>query len=195
MQGSGARVRAVCFAESYWRAGSPEMRMKACTGPHPSAGNRAYWRLRTIADIAMSHQTEPLRLVPGDDTVIQAMQWLGDIAEREQLPPRTRFGLMLSMDEALTNVLSYAFVQGTESGEAPIVELTYGRDGPDLCVEIADNGRAYDPTTWSPAPLAHTLDEAMPGGQGVRLMRHYLKALRYRRDGGWNRLTLIAGHG
>jgi anti-sigma regulatory factor (Ser/Thr protein kinase) len=143
----------------------------------------------------MSSHTESLRLAPGDDTIILAMQWLEDIAEREQWPARTRFGLMLSMDEALTNVLSYAFPQDARIAAAPIVELTYQREGSDLCIEIADNGRAYDPTTWSPAPLARTLDEAVPGNQGVRLMRHYLKALRYRRDGDRNRLALIAEHG
>jgi anti-sigma regulatory factor (Ser/Thr protein kinase) len=136
-----------------------------------------------------------LRLVPGDDAVGLAMQWLQDIAERETWPARARFGLTLSMDEALTNILSYAFAQGRSANEAPTVQIGYRRDGSDLCLEIADNGRAYDPTAWSPAPLAHTLDEARPGGQGVRLMRHNLKDLRYRRDGGWNRLTLVADHG
>ncbi|OZI18934.1 hypothetical protein CAL26_14780 [Bordetella genomosp. 9] len=167
----------------------------------------------------MANPSDMLRLVPGHDTVGPAMQWLEAIAERESWPERSRFALTLSMDEALTNVLSYAFGAsaanagtdaaataadaadakdvrtGPASAAAPAVVLAYRRLGDDLCLEIADNGRPYDPTAWSPAPLARTLDEAMPGGQGLRLMRHYLKDLRYRRDDGWNRLTLVAGHG
>lgn len=142
----------------------------------------------------MPRQTDTLRLVPGVDTVSRAIQWLEDIAQRETWPARVRFGLTLSMDEALTNVLSYAFVAGVPTGDAPAIELRCERDESERCVEIADNGRPYDPTAWSPAPLATTLDDATPGGQGVRLMRHYLKDLRYRRDGEWNRLTLVAQH-
>ncbi|CAM3667336.1 Serine/threonine-protein kinase BtrW [Bordetella sputigena] len=139
------------------------------------------------------------------------MQWLEGIADREAWPARSRFALTLGMDEALTNVLSHAFGTAPSAPEspapssssppspspagAPAVVLAYRRHGDELCVEIADNGRAYDPTAWAPAPLARTLDEATPGGQGVRLMRHYLKDLRYRRDDGWNRLTLVADHG
>ncbi|ARP81984.1 hypothetical protein CAL12_14965 [Bordetella genomosp. 8] len=153
----------------------------------------------------MAEASDTLRLVPGHDSVGPAMQWLEAIADRESWPARSRFALTLGMDEALTNVLSYAF-GATEAdaastptdaaaAAAPAVVLAYRRLGDDLYLEIADNGRPYDPTAWSPAPLARTLDEAMPGGQGVRLMRHYLKDLRYRRDDGWNRLTLVASHG
>jgi serine/threonine-protein kinase RsbW len=162
-------------------------------------------RLPINVDIAMAQPSDSLRLVPGHDSVGPAMQWLEDIADREAWPARSRFALTLSMDEALTNVLSYAFGTDVPSADvpgadapgagAPAVVLAYRRHGNDLCVEIADNGRAYDPTAWSPAPLAHSLEEATPGGQGVRLMRHYLKDLRYRRDDGWNRLTLVADHG
>lgn len=147
----------------------------------------------------MASRSDTLRLTPGHDSVGPAMQWLEDIAEREAWPARSRFALTLAMDEALTNVLSYAFGAGaareTAAGEAPAVELAYRREGTALCLEIADNGSAYDPTAWSPAPLAQTLDDATPGGQGLRLMRHYLKDLRYRRDGGWNRLTLVVDPG
>ncbi|WP_254926144.1 ATP-binding protein [Bordetella genomosp. 11] len=157
--------------------------------------HRAYWRLALKVDLAMAPRSDTLRLIPGHDSVSPAMQWLEAIAEREQWPERTRFALALAMDEALTNVLTHAFAGSIPVSGSPTVELAYHRDATDLCVEIADNGRAFDPTAWSPASLPHTLEDATPGGQGLRLMRHYLKDLRYRRDGGWNRLTLVAGHG
>lgn len=154
--------------------------------------HRAYWRLVLKVDIVMASRSDTLRLIPGHDSVSPAMQWLEAIAERDAWPARTRFALTLAVDEALTNVLSYAFGEDAAASDAPAVELAYQRDGADLCVEIADNGRAFDPTVWSPTPLAQTLEDATPGGQGLRLIRHYLKDLRYRRDGGWNRLTLVA---
>ncbi|WP_427183252.1 ATP-binding protein [Bordetella bronchialis] len=158
----------------------------------------------------MASPSDTLRLVPGHDTVGPALRWLEDIAAREGWPARTRFALTLSMDEALTNIMSYAFrdappapdaaapdasASHAPAPETPAIVLAYRRDGADLCIDIGDNGTAYDPTAWSPAPLARTLVDATPGGHGLRLMRHYLKDLRYRREGGWNRLTLVAEQG
>jgi anti-sigma regulatory factor (Ser/Thr protein kinase) len=31
----------------------------------------------------------------------------------------------------------------------------------------------------------------VPGGQGVHLMRHFTDEIRYRREDGWNVLTLV----
>ncbi|MFC4277120.1 ATP-binding protein [Achromobacter aloeverae] len=134
---------------------------------------------------------DTLSLRPEDDPIGRAMQWLEAIADREDWAPKARFGLTLSMDEALTNILAYAFtpIGGTQG--APSIELTYANDGCELRVEIADNGHAFDPTSLDIGDAALTLDEAEVGGHGLRLMRHYLKSFHYRREGAWNRLTLV----
>jgi anti-sigma regulatory factor (Ser/Thr protein kinase) len=130
---------------------------------------------------------DTLELTPDDQAVTQALQWLERIAEREGWPAKTAFGLTLSLDEALTNIVSYAF--DPPPGKPSIV-LDYRRDGPRLLLELRDNGRPYDPTSVESAPLAQSLDEFDLGGHGVRLMRHYLQDLAYRRDDGWNCLTM-----
>jgi anti-sigma regulatory factor (Ser/Thr protein kinase) len=143
----------------------------------------------------MFTQPDTLEVIPDANAAAHAVQWLEAIAEREGWPPKTCFGMTLSLDEALTNIVSYAFAQRAPAGEAPAVRLSYRGDGPDLLVEIADNGLPHDPTLDVPPPLAASLDEAEAGGHGLRLMRHYLKDLSYRRDPGWNRLTLIGARG
>jgi serine/threonine-protein kinase RsbW len=135
---------------------------------------------------------DTLQLVPDDHAVALAMQWLEAIAEREDWPPKVSFGLVLSLDEALTNVVSYAFTAGTADGNAPAVTLTLRREGSDLQLEIVDNGQPYDPTLVTPPPIATDLDEAEIGGHGVRLIRHYIKGLAYRHEQGQNHLALIA---
>lgn len=134
---------------------------------------------------------DTLSLRPDDDPIGRALQWLEAIADRDDWAAKARFGLTLSVDEALTNILAYAFKPPGDTGAEPVIELVHAANERELSVEIADNGHAFDPTSLDIADVALTLDEAEVGGHGLRLMRHYLKAFNYRRDGAWNRLTLI----
>ncbi|WP_276807888.1 ATP-binding protein [Castellaniella defragrans] len=129
--------------------------------------------------------------LPADlSAVPRALQWIEALAERRGWTPRATFGLSLSLDEALTNVVSYAF-DPPLTEDAPAIRVDCRTDGARIELELRDNGRAYDPTAGDPPPLVACLDEAGVGGHGVRLMRHYLDTLAYRRQDGWNCLTLV----
>jgi serine/threonine-protein kinase RsbW len=143
----------------------------------------------------MSTQPDTLEVIPDANAAAQAVQWLETIAEREGWPPKICFGMTLSLDEALTNIVLHAFAQHAAGDAPPAVRLSYRGDGPDLLLEIADNGLPHDPTLDVPPPLAASLDDAELGGHGLRLMRHYLKDLSYRRSPGWNHLTLVGAKG
>jgi serine/threonine-protein kinase RsbW len=134
---------------------------------------------------------DTLSLRPDDDPIGRALQWLEALADRDDWATKTRFGLTLSVDEALTNILAYAFKPAVDGGGEPVIELIYADNKRELSVEIADNGHAFDPTSLDIAEVALSLDDAEVGGHGLRLMRHYLKTFNYRRDGAWNRLTLV----
>ncbi len=135
-----------------------------------------------------SHDTLDL---PADlGAVPLALQWIEALAERQGWTPRATFGLTLSLDEALTNVVSYAF-DPPDTAIVPAVTVSCRADDRRIELELRDNGRPYDPTAGDPPPLVACLDEADVGGHGVRLMRHYLDTLAYRRQDGWNCLTLV----
>jgi serine/threonine-protein kinase RsbW len=57
-----------------------------------------------------------------------------------------------------------------------------------LCIE--DDGVPFDPTAQESPALATSLDEAHVGGHGLRLMRHYLHRMLYRRAPDRNVLLL-----
>lgn len=57
----------------------------------------------------MPSQPDTLDLVPDAHAVASAIEWLEAIAERDGWSPKLSFGLSLSLDEALTNIVSYAF--------------------------------------------------------------------------------------
>jgi len=129
-----------------------------------------------------------LRADIGD--IASAMAWLEIIGERDQWPPRLSFSLALGLDEALTNIVTYAFVD--HPVVEPGIQLRVKSDGRQVSVQIVDNGVAFDPTKFPPAELATSLDDAEIGGHGMRLMLHYLDKIDYARIADRNQLTLLA---
>lgn len=125
------------------------------------------------------------------DDITEATSWLGAVAEKEGWPEATRFALELSLEEALTNVVSYGF-QGTDA--APRIRIECYRLPEDrVAVQLIDNGVPFDPTTIAEPEVPDSIEDAKIGGHGVQLMRHFLETLAYARVGEENHLTLVAG--
>ncbi len=135
-----------------------------------------------------------LTLHPGHDAVTQAQTWLESAASYYNWPGRTTFALQLSLDEALANVITHGFPDAGATGTKQI-KLSLAVASDHVTLTLIDNGVAYDPTRHDPHPLAESLDEATPGGHGLRLMRHYLQDLSYHRSQGRNHLHLTAALG
>jgi serine/threonine-protein kinase RsbW len=133
-----------------------------------------------------------LSLAPGPDTVPKALAWLESIGERERWPARLAFKLSLCLDEALSNIIMHGFQRAGDGPPQPRVRLTVLRTDQSVAIDIADNGLPFDPTKRESPELSTTLEEARIGGHGLRLMRHYLKNIEYRRDTDWNHLRLTA---
>ena len=127
---------------------------------------------------------------PSPAGLSSALAWLEGLAQRDGWPARTLFALTLCADEALTNLISYA---SAPAGGAPLqlrLECTRSCSGVRLSIE--DNGAVFDPTAQASPALAASLDDARVGGHGLRLMRHYLRALHYQRQNDCNVLLLEA---
>ncbi|MDQ0506283.1 ATP-binding protein [Xanthobacter agilis] len=131
-----------------------------------------------------------LRVGADIESISQVTSWLADLAEREEWPMAMRFGLELSVEEALTNVISYGF---DGIAHDPVIRLEVHRMAEGrVAVELIDNGAAFDPTTLAEPEAVDTIDAAKVGGHGVQLMRHFLESLTYRRQGEENHLTMVA---
>lgn len=118
-----------------------------------------------------------------------ALAWLKSAAQRNQWPEQAAFSLALCLDEALSNILAHA-ARPAGSNEPLSIKLDCRSRNGSIVLEVQDNGTPFDPTTATSPPLAATLDEARPGGHGLRLMHHYLESLHYQRLEGWNCLRM-----
>ena len=101
--------------------------------------------------------------------------------------PEERIGeLELVIEEILMNLSLYAYPSDSP-GE---VLITYSVPVPgELRLEIADQGREFDPLTASAPDLTLDLTGRPVGGLGIFLIRSFASALAYRREDGWNRLA------
>lgn len=134
-------------------------------------------------------QQPPQRLAAGAGLagVAQALAWLEALGEQQGWPARTLFALTLCADEALTNIANHG---RTPQGAAAQIWLACGPTPHALALCIEDDGAPFDPTAQDSPQLAASLEQAEIGGHGLRLMRHYLRRLLYRRAAGRNVLLL-----
>lgn len=140
----------------------------------------------------MTDLCDILKLAPDSNAVASAVQWLEALGKRHGWPARVQFALTLSVDEALTNIVSYAFADAPSRPAAPYILICHRTDDQGVHLEIRDNGMAFDPTGLPPPVHAASIEAADIGGHGVELMRHFLQDLSYARESDENHLAMTA---
>ncbi|QEA14112.1 ATP-binding protein [Comamonas flocculans] len=135
-------------------------------------------------------QQAPHEFAPdsGAQAVAASLAWLEALCEQLDLPAQLGFAVGLCADEALANVTANARAPG---GAPAQVWLAFGRLEGGMGLLVADDGAPFDPTHKASPELAASLEEAVPGGHGLRLMRHYTRAMHYRRLPERNELLLV----
>ena len=95
--------------------------------------------------------------------------------------------LDLVLEEIFMNIVRHSYADGV----CGMVSVTYSVSGPgELVVEFGDQGVEFNPLVASPPELAPDLAHRRAGGLGVFLVKEFADSLSYRREKGWNRLTL-----
>lgn len=103
------------------------------------------------------------------------------------LPPERRSLLELAVVEAATNVVRHAY-----GGRGGRVEVELTREGGAIALSVVDTGTSFDPTRVPPPREPDPADPSTwpEGGMGLPIIRAACDELRYRAEGGRNRLTL-----
>lgn len=107
-------------------------------------------------------------------------------AEEAALDPAMAMSLNLAIEEAVTNVISYAYPPG-ERGEVVLeADLQDGR----LVFVLRDAGKPFDPTAQPLADITLGVEDRPIGGLGIFLVRQIMDAVEYRREQGENILVM-----
>jgi len=127
------------------------------------------------------------RTFPADRTAPRAAAaWLRSTPTG--LSPSRLADAELCMDELVTNVVRHAWADGDPGPRS--VTLRIDRVGAEVEITVEDAGRPFDPTTAPIAPIAQSLEDALPGGRGLLLVRSIAPRVAYQRSNGVNRTTI-----
>ena len=103
-----------------------------------------------------------------------------------ELPSNIVFALTLSLDEVVTNVISY----GYEDHDEHLINVTLRSGKGVIEVSVEDDGKPFNPLEYKTPDLQCPIDERPVGGLGIYLVRTYMNELEYKRVEGKNRLTM-----
>ena len=106
--------------------------------------------------------------------------------EAQGLTPQIAYAVNLSIDEILTNTISY----GYDDEEEHRIDLSLSLEGDTLIVVIVDDGRAFDSSLERDPNIEATLEERALGGLGLFLVQQMMDDVAYQRRDDFNVVTL-----
>ena len=95
--------------------------------------------------------------------------------------------LRLAIEEAVVNVIDYAYPAGTEGN----IEIRFMANVHSIKIIIVDSGVAFDPTAKEKADTSLSAEDRQIGGLGILLVREMMDSINYERIDGQNVLTLV----
>ena len=126
--------------------------------------------------------------LPNDvNSVPLLASFVDEIGEMLGIDPSTIMSLNLALEEAVVNVMKYAYPAGTD-GE---VQIEAKASEKRLRVSIIDSGIPFDPTAQAEADTSLSVEERPIGGLGIYLVRQLMDSINYNRVDGKNILTLL----
>ena len=114
--------------------------------------------------------------------------FVGSICADMHFNELTEQGLRLAVEEAVVNIMNYAYPQGTRA--VILIEVDADADNETLTFVLRDEGVAFDPTAYQEVDVDAHVSQQKVGGLGIHLMRHYMDSLSYERKDGQNVLTM-----
>lgn len=113
-------------------------------------------------------------------------QFIDEIGEEFSLTPDIIFNLNLVLEEAVVNVINYAYPKEEHQSIFLSAKL---QDGSIVFV-LTDTGKEFDPTMAPEADITLSAEDRPIGGLGIFLIRQIMNQVKYERIEGKNVLTL-----
>ena len=113
-------------------------------------------------------------------------QFVDEVCEAAGIDVATTMKLNLAIEEAVVNVMNYAYPQGT------VGDINIEAKGDDNLLEfiISDTGTPFDPTAKAEVDTTLSAEERTIGGLGIHLVRNIMDSINYERVNGKNILAL-----
>lgn len=113
-------------------------------------------------------------------------EFIDDIGNEFSLAPDVVFNLNLVLEEAVVNIINYAYPKEEHEKIYLSARLHEGS----IILILTDTGKEFDPTMAPEADVTLSADERQIGGLGIFLIRQIMNEVKYERIEGKNVLTL-----
>jgi anti-sigma regulatory factor (Ser/Thr protein kinase) len=94
--------------------------------------------------------------------------------------------IILILDEVATNVISYAYPEGSEYD----FTLDINKDGDRIAIKLIDNGIPFDPLRKEDPDVDSSIEEREIGGLGIFIVKQLAEVVEYSRIDDKNQLNI-----
>jgi len=116
----------------------------------------------------------------------QLSAFIDAFAEEAGLDFSLTMSLNLAIEEAVVNVMLYAYPQGMQGK----VNLSAEAEGTDVKFVLSDTGKPFDPTEKKEVDTTLEVEDRPIGGLGIHLVRQIMDKVEYKYTDGMNVLTM-----
>ena len=152
----------------------------------PQSDDISLLAIKYKGSMTLRHYHRGISLLNDVKEVPALAVFVGSICEDMQFDELAETGVRLAVEEAVVNVMNYAFPEGVRS--TILLEVDAGDEM--LTFELRDEGAPFDPTAAKKADVKSMMENGVIGGLGIHLIRHYMDEVSYERKDGQNVLTM-----
>lgn len=156
-------------------------------GEAPQSDDLTMLFIHYLAHVVPAQQECHLELHNDIKQISLLAEFIEKIAEEKQLDETLAMNLNMALEEAVTNVILYAYPKGTDG----LVDIEAILKEHSLEFIITDSGVPFDPTAAPEADITLSADERPIGGLGIFMVRKLMDEVHYQRVDDKNVLKMI----
>jgi len=159
---------------------------------HQFVGNAEQSDDLTMMAIQYIRQQSDVKLrkslvLPNDTSEVPRLNdFVGEVCQTVGLESIVAMQVKLAVEEAVVNVMKYAYPQGTR-GDVTIEAVS---NDVRLKFTIIDSGKPFDPTVLPEVDTTLPAKERRIGGLGIHIVRQFMDSINYERSGNLNILAI-----
>lgn len=146
-------------------------------GEAPQSDDLTMLFIHYLAHVVPAQQERHLELHNDIKQISLLAEFIEKIAEEKKLDETLAMNLNLALEEAVTNVILYAYPKGTDG----LVDIDAIVMEHSLEFIITDSGVPFDPTAAPEADITLSADERPIGGLGIFMVRKLMDEVHYQR--------------
>ena len=163
-----------------------ERAVSAFVGEAPQSDDITMLFIHFMNDKTKDERERHLILHNDIQQIPQLAEFIETIAQDKHLDQSLAMSLNLALEEAVSNVIMYAYPEGADG----LVDIEAVLRDKSLEFIISDSGSPFDPTAAPVADTSLDVSERQIGGLGIYLVRNIMDRVEYRRENGKNILSM-----